>query len=172
MNIELKKIQFGADQLHRETLNFACEIYADGKLIASAYNEGSGGMTSISAYPHNVENVRKIADVNQYLESVSTDKTFDGYLNDYVDNKIDEAFNARQRAKFEKKMQNDFKKVICYGIPNGDGYGILSWKNYKLEDLLKSEGGRKAVSKALADLKTRLAKDEVILNTNIPQELY
>jgi hypothetical protein len=58
-------------------------------------------------------------------------------------------------------------KGICYGSENG--YKILSWKGYTLEQLLNRNEGRVHIRKQLQELENR---GETILNTNLPKDNF
>jgi hypothetical protein len=171
MNIELKKIKH-SERLSRETFAFTAELHVDGKKIADVENNGSGGCNNI--YPcidGGYAFIEKLEEFCKTLPSVPSEYEEIGDLSMSLDFKISilvgEYLEAKDAAKFAKNLLKDMNKGILLKIPNG--YEIATWKGHTIESLLKIEKGRSVIKAKISELKSQ---GEIILNTNIPQELF
>lgn len=170
MKIELKKVSF-SERMSKETNCFTADIYVDGKKVGYAENRGEGGNTDCR--PYTKEQGVVLAKADEYCKTlppitcVELDFTYKQNLESVVDDLLTKWLVERDAKKLEKKVEKDCKQGICYKSENG--YRIVTWKTHTLEDLLKFEKGREAVKKSLQGLEQR---GEVVLNKNIPQELY
>lgn len=168
MKIELKNIKH-YPKLSDETNAFTAEIYVDGIKTAQAENGGYGAETIIHEYQGKS---KLLSDVRMYCKtlpkehSIAYDVDFEQTLDYIIDKLVCEDLLKKDKLKIKKSFEKDMKKGICYGTTI-EKYKILYWKNYTLEQLLNFETGKLIIKKALTNL-----KNENILNTNIPKELY
>ena len=77
---------------------------------------------------------------------------------------IDEIIDNYLKAKEEAKQIKMYDKAICFGVPNGSRYRTVSWKNRTLAQIDKIN-----LQIAYNDVKAKLGKGEVILNTNLKE---
>ena len=87
-------------------------------------------------------------------------------LEHFIDNIVDETLQAKDKAKFDKKLQKDMLKGIC--VKTDLGYSLLTWKGFTIEQMLSKPQGRTVVYQKVKDLK---AQGKQVLNTNIPSNL-
>lgn len=167
MKIELKNIKH-YPKLSDETNAFSADIYIDDVKTAHAENGGYGAETNIHEYQGKS---KLLSDVRMYCKTLPKehsnefDVDFEQTLDYIVDKLVYEDLLKKDKLKIKKYFEKDMKKGICYGTI--ENYKILYWKNYSLEQLLNYETGKLVIKKALTNL-----KNENILNTNIPKELY
>ena len=79
-----------------------------------------------------------------------------------MENWIDFQIANKENEKFQKKLQKDMLKGICYGSVMM--YATVYWKNHTLEQLLNSPVGKELIQKKVNELKTN---GETILNKNL-----
>lgn len=172
MKIELKNLKI-YDGMSEETIAFTSDVYVNGKKLAYAKNDGRGGCTYYHPYDRELRGVLEQAEA--YCKTLPS--TFSTYgektieikstLEKFIDDIVYKKYNDNVVAKNKKKLVKDMLKGICYGSENG--YKILSWKGYTLEQLLNRNEGRVVIRKKIEELVNR---GETILNTNLPKDNF
>lgn len=163
MKVELKKIKI-YDKLSDETTAFYGEIFINGKNCGYAKNEGRGGPTDYYAYPGFKE---EIEDAELYFKSLPEivypkDDYPELSIECNFENWIDLQVYNNQKEIENKKLIKLCEKNICYKCYGG--YKMIGWKNFKIEEMLKTPNGIKTIQNVINDLKS---KGEIILNTNL-----
>ena len=172
MKLELKNVKIN-EAFSEETLMFKADLFVNGKKVAYAHNDGRGGCTFYREYSIELRPVLKEAE--DYCKTLPS--TFSTYgsktieikstLEHWIDTIVYDISNKKEADKFKKKLAKDMLKGICYG--NDNGYKILSWKGYTLEQLLNRSEGRTVIKRNLQELENR---GEKILNTNLPKDNF
>lgn len=169
MKLELKNAKIN-EAFSEETLMFKADLYVNGKKVAYASNDGRGGCTFYS--PYSVELRLLLAQAEEWAKALPSklytygSKTIEikSNLEHWIDDVVYGISNKKVIEKHKKKLAKDMLKGICYGKENG--YRILSWKGYTLEQILNSHVGRTMVTKKIQEL---VGQGETILNTNLSQ---
>lgn len=188
MNIELKSIQV-YEKMSEETSAFTASIYIDGKKVGYTKNDGRGGATVYHADHHDYWPLIKEADefckkmppfvydVGRYgiteggkpAQPIEVPADLESYIDDIVLKHIQE----RDRLRFEKNLKKHQLNSLCIG--NEDSYNRITWpkknSSYTIEELLKSEQGRKSIKDTIKKYKAKMLPNERLLNTNIPAYL-
>jgi hypothetical protein len=171
MKIEIKNVKF-SEFASQETNCFTCNIYADGKKIGFARNQGTGGFTYCQPYDEGT--LDKFREVEKYCESLPPivckdfERPFE--VKSTLENIVDNLFENWLKEKENKKMQKDFNKGLC--LENPLGYDLVPF--YK--------GGQQLTLDKMASepsfleyVKTRCqhykSQGRVILNNNLPFEV-
>ena len=174
MEIKLKNIKF-SEHLSEETNAFTADIFVNGKKVGYAKNDGHGGCTWY--HPYSVEDRAIINEAEKYCLGLPPIKYSTLEIPMNLENKIDQLFEewlkAKDEAKLQKKLQKDMLKALC--IKTDGGYQAIKFKNENRNGFLNiaqvlAIEEKKYILKEIIDK----AKSEgrIILNTNIPQELY
>lgn len=168
MKLELKNVKIN-EAFSEETLMFKADLFVDGKKVGYANNDGRGGCTSYNAYENQRETLAKAEAFALTLPSTITefggkDYEFKSSLESWIDDTVNNIYNAKAQAKAEKKIQKLMETQVVWGIPNGNTYKHLGFKGgIKLEVLSP------ASVKSLVDaVKSRMLPNEEIFNKNIP----
>lgn len=177
MKIELKNLKINL-AFSEETLMFKADVYVDGVKCAYASNDGCGGCTSIHPYEGKRDLFRK---ANEYAESlpskeytfsnqtVKIKSTLELVIDDIVTKKADE----KELLKLQKQIDRRAKTCIVWGVPNTGSYKYLPifHKTSKMTiDMAYSNNNpmhKMILQKAIANVRTKLGKDEVIFNKNL-----
>ena len=159
MKIELKKISFN-ERMSDETNCFIADLYIDGKKVGYAQNEGRGGPTDYRG-DTKADNVL-IAKAEKYCKTLPKVKYHDMEWEQSLEGVIDDLLTEYLVAKEAKKKLKMYEKAICYGIPNAPSYRTVYWKGRVLKGVPLPY-----LQKAYDDVKAKLGKNEVILNTNL-----
>lgn len=166
MKLELKNIKVNL-AFSQETTMFQADIYANGKKIGYASNDGHGGSTDYNRYP-NQEEAMKAAET--YAQTLPSDfYEFDGKkreikmnLENWIDKQIDAYIAAKEIAKIEKRMAKKMETKIVIKRANGT-YSELGYnKNLKIKDLTHDN-----LVRLISAAKASLQEGDVILNKNI-----
>ena len=149
---------------------FKADLYVNGKKCAYANNDGRGGCTFYREYSQETRGLLILAE--EWAKALPS--TFHTYgektleinsnLEHWIDNVVYDISNKKVIEKHKKKLAKDMLKGICYGSDNG--YKILHWKGYTLEQILNRNEGRTLVTKKIQEL---VERGETILNTNLSQ---
>ncbi len=173
MKLELKNIKVNL-AFSEETTMFQADIFANGKKIGYANNDGHGGCTWYNAYEGQREALNKAEAFAQTLPSDYY--TFGGEkheikmnLEHWIDNQIEAHLNAKERVKFEKKIQKMCETKIVWGVPNSGNVQTWGFKGNKtnLSTICLTPNGRIAVLNLVNKVKAQLKEGEVIFNKNI-----
>lgn len=174
MKLELKNIKVNLT-FSEETTMFQADLYANGKKIAYANNDGRGGCTFYNRYPNQE---KALAEAEAYAKTLPSDfYEFGGKkheikmtLEHWIDTQIEAYVEAKESAKFQKKMEKDMLTHIVYGVPNSGKYRMYGFKGNKLPltELVKMEKGREAVKNLIETVKKQLKEGEEIFNKNLP----
>jgi hypothetical protein len=163
MKIEVKNISF-SERNSEETNCFAGDLYINGKKVGVCTNSGQGGPTCYHGFTKE-DNVL-IAEAEKYCKTLpnvrSEELNFE--FAQSLENIIDEQVTNYLVAKERKKKERMFEKAICYGVPNGYSYRTVYWKGRTLAQIDKIN-----LQRTYNDIKAKLGKGEVILNTNLAQ---
>jgi hypothetical protein len=172
MKLELKSVKIN-EAFSEETLMFKADLYVNGKKIAYANNDGRGGCTFYREYSRELRPILEQAEAycktlpSKFVTYGSKTIEIKSNLEHWIDTLVYDISNKKEAEKFKKKLAKDMLKGICYGSENG--YKILSWKGYTLEQLLNRNEGRTIIKKNLQELENR---GETILNTNLPKDNF
>jgi hypothetical protein len=169
MKLELKNVKIN-EAFSEETLMFKADLYVNGKKVAYANNDGRGGCTFCREYSIELRPI--LAQAEAYCKTLPS--TFHTYgsktieiksnLEHWIDDVVYGISNKKVIEKHKKKLAKDMLKGICYG--NDNGYKIIHWKGYTLEQILNRNEGREHVTKKIKEL---VERGETILNTNLSQ---
>jgi hypothetical protein len=169
MKLELKNVKIN-EAFSEETLMFKADLYVNGKKVAYANNDGRGGCTFYREYSRELRPI--IEQAEAYCKTLPS--TFHTYgertieiksnLEHWIDTNVYDISNKKVIEKHKKKLAKDMLKGICYG--NENGYKMLSWKGYTLEQILNRVDGREYVTRKIQELDSQ---GETILNTNLSQ---
>ena len=166
MKLDLKNIKVNLT-FSEETTMFQADIFANGKKIGYASNDGHGGCTWYNRYP-NQEEAMKSAEA--YAQTLPSDfYEFGGEkreikmnLEHWIDKQIDAYVTAKETAKFEKKMEKKMETHIIIKRTNGNYSEIGYGTKVKIKDLSHDNFVR-LVNAAKASLQ----EGDVVLNKNI-----
>lgn len=166
MKIELRKLKI-VESMSEETTAFTADIYIEGYKSGYAKNDGQGGCTFYHTYE-----VRRdlIKQAEAYCLGLPA-KDYGSFklpmnLEHFIDKIVDETLQAKEQAKFDKKLQKDMLKGVC--VKTEMGYSLISWKGFTLEQLLSNPKGCTVVYNKIRELK---AEGKQVLNTNVPSNL-
>jgi len=173
MKLELKNIKVNL-AFSEETTMFKADIYANGKKIGYADNDGHGGCTCYNAYEGQREALKAAEAFAQTLPSDfyqygGEKREIKMNLEHWIDKQVDEHINAKERVKFEKKIQKMCETKIVWGVPNSGNVQAWGFKGNKLNlsTICLTPNGRIAVDNLVAKVKAELKDGEVIFNKNI-----
>lgn len=172
MEIQLKNIKF-SEALSEETNAFVADVYVNKVKVAYAKNDGQGGNTFYHAYEGQrvlLVQAEEFCKTLPPLKIGNSEYPFD--LETKIDELLEEWLEAKNDAKFAKKLQKDILTGLC--VKTANGYEQLVWTSYKrnnvsIADMVGSAFGREILKRAIAKL---TAEGKEILNTNIPQHLF
>lgn len=177
LKIEIRKFKYFPSG-SQETNCFTAEVWADGELIAYADNNGHGGCTHIRPNPGMQT---KCMDVDIYLKSLPPTQCEVGKhkfdmeqsLENTVDQLVDDAINAKEMEKFQRKMAATMLKGIVVGKPGAGSYATWSYKRPLAEIFATAQGKQVVTTHLLAHVaKGEIdGKDKQLLNTNLPAEI-
>lgn len=165
MNIELKNIRV-YERLSEETNAFTATLYVNKYRVAECRNDGHGGCTLIDVRYNDKTAKELYSQAEEYCLNLPPHKSNYGDLKMdlefFVDLEIGKFLAKKDEQKFQKKLQKDMLKGICYG--DEKQYKCLSWKKLTLSDLIKHPKGIDILKNEVTKLKDR---GENILNTNL-----
>lgn len=170
MKIEIRKLTVN-HKFSQETLMFMADVYVDGKKVAYARNEGHGGCTNIQPYEGQRELLRKAEEYCKSLPMKYSKAKGDNFdmeqnLESIIDDLVYAEDNAKEKERFEKKMQKHMLTSIIYGVPDSGSYRMIGYKK-TLAEVNASPGGNLSIQQLVNDTKKKLQPGEVILNTNL-----
>jgi hypothetical protein len=174
MKIELKSLKINKS-FSEETICFTADIYANGKKVGYAKNDGHGGCTDYHHYEKTrdllkeVEEHCKTLPPQSYVYNGET-KEYDTTLEHVIDNLVTDKFNSDEAKAVERKLLKKCETHICWGVPNSGNYHMIGFKGSpKLADMLRNPIHQKLVSNLYLRIKKEELKEgEVILNKNLP----
>ena len=166
MDIQLRKLKI-YEGMSEETTAFTADIYVGNIKAGYAKSDGQGGCTFYHAY----EDKRGLIEQAEAYCLGLPAKDYGSFklpmnLEHFIDNIVDETLQAKEQAKFDKKLQKDMLKGIC--VKTDLGYSLLTWKGFTIEQMLSKPQGRTVVYQKVRDLK---AQGKQVLNTNVPSNL-
>lgn len=166
MKLELKKIKF-YESLSQETNCFTAELFCNEEHVASCDNNGCGGNTNIRRLEGKMDLIntleewcKKQPQVEYNFDDLKPFK-IDYSLEIFVDGEVDKFIEAKEKIKFQKKLDRDCLRGICVSVPNG--YSITKW-NKNIIEMLDSENGRAVLTKKIISLEN---EGKIILNKNL-----
>jgi hypothetical protein len=174
MEIKLKNIKIN-DSFSEETTCFTADIYADGKKVGTAKNDGHGGDTWCRPLYSEDDNVnhaqRKLFELVEIYCKTLPDRTvqlhedrepFTYSMN--LETVVDDLLAEHLDEKFKKKMVKDMEKGVIYG--DSQRYHMIYWKGTTISALLENPTGKARIMKVIEDIESL---GQTILNTNIPR---
>jgi hypothetical protein len=173
MKLELKNVKIN-ETFSEETLMFKADLFADGKKIAYAENDGHGGCTWCNAYENQREALAKAEAFALTLPSTfatfgGKDYEFKSSLESWIDDAISKLQDSKELVKLQKKIEKACENYIVWGVPNELSFQKWGFKQkFVLADLYKTIKGKEAIDKLVAKVKADLEPNEVIFNKNIP----
>jgi hypothetical protein len=167
MKIELKSLKI-YDRMSEETIAFTADVYVNGKKVAYAKNDGCGGSTYYNRYP-NSDNAL-LNEAEAYCKSLPPEKSTLGdktlelpqSLESVIDEWVYRVFNEKETAKFQKKLEKNMEKGLCFGTP--DHYEIITWKGLTIPQMMAIGKGRDVLRAKILEMES---KGKKVLNTNI-----
>lgn len=177
--VEIKKLQYFAAG-SQETNNFVCDVWVNGLKFGDASNEGHGGPTSISPDSRNYSDLRAI---DYYFKSlppiIDKDFLFEGKpfempqsFENEVDRLVDEFINAKEKAKFAKKMEKNMLTALVVGDGESTYWMIkYQWPMEKvMTDVMARLRLKQTISKYVKSGEIN-STDKRVLNTNLSHEM-
>jgi hypothetical protein len=174
MKIELKNIKH-SEWGSEETNCFQANIYLNGKLVGYCDNNGKGESTSYNRVPNvDYKVIQEMEDYCKGLPPIEYDShlrqgekfTIKMTLEHYLDDLLCKYLDAKNKAKFDKKMAKEMLKGILIG--NDKEYRTISFK-LPLQEMWENYPDHFKLT-----LKNKLEKYKEqgyrLLNTNIPQQ--
>jgi hypothetical protein len=163
MKLELKKIKVNL-AFSEETTQFMAEIYANGKNIGYARNDGQGGCTHYHPHEGQREAIRAAEEYaktlpSEFYELGGQKHEIKMNLEYWIDKQIFDYLLAKERAKLEKKMDTQ----IIIECANGT-HRLMGFKGnkMKLKDMPND-----MLTRLVNAAKASLQEGDVILNKNI-----
>ena len=175
LEIQLKNVKLGASFMHQETINFAADIYLNGKKIGFAFNDGQGGCTHCT--PDGRENFAILNEVEKHYLAKPAVKYEDygggelKYSLDYfIDEEVGKLMDAREIAKVNKKIAKYMINHIVIG--NEEKYKAGKLEEYRIVKYLYPiatiiEKAPTKLKEALVNHIAKLGKGEAILNPEL-----
>jgi hypothetical protein len=166
MKLELKNIKVNLT-FSEETTMFQADLYANGKKIGYANNDGHGGCTWYNAYEGQREALNEAEKFAQTLPSDFYElggKKHEIKMNleYWIDKQIDVYVQAKEEAKIQKKLEKKMETKVIIKRANG-AYSEMGYKSkMKIKDMPSN-----LVEKLVLAAKASLQKGDVILNKNI-----
>lgn len=149
-----------------ETECFVAALYVNGKKLADCDNDGHGGPTNVR---FSLETGKLGKEIEDFLKKQPKIKP-DGYdfelqldLEYIVDDLLEKYLNAKFIDKLRKKTAT--KLVFKQSETQ---YSHIGWGKHTIEEMLKTESGRKTIKATIA---RESAKGYKLINENIPEEL-
>lgn len=169
MDIRLSKVKV-FDELSQETIAFTAEVFIGDKKVASARNDGGGGMTML--HPVDVAGQQLIIEAEKWLKEPQTGAKVGKFYNlsDYVDALLTPYLAALDKADYERTVRKEMNKGILYGEP----YVSLFCRplSNTVNQICATEAGMNTLMKAIKDDIVPEFKDGwKILNQNLPKQL-
>ena len=168
MIITLKKVKIN-DRASEETTHFTADIYADGKLVGYAKNDGHGGSTDY--YPVDGKRAAltqlEIGCQNQpgiVYQYEGKPYTMRPSLENTVDEIISKKVDENAAKKSQQQLNRSMLKGILYLIEGDPQPWVTSWKGKTLAKMLETVKGQSIVLKKIEEIK---AAGHKILNTNL-----
>lgn len=161
MKIELKNVKYYSG-MSEETNAFTADVYADGKKVGYAKNEGCGGNTFVSCFAETRTQFQRVEAYCKSLPAIpykygDEDFSMESDLENVVDQLFEKWLNDKETKKLEKKMIDH----IMWGVPNGYSYCSVKFKrplNQIPHPILQNY---------LDEYKKKFKDGEKFLNTNL-----
>lgn len=166
MKLELKNIKVNLT-FSEETTMFQADIYANGKKIGYASNDGHGGSSDYNAYEGQREALREAEKFAQTLPSIFYqfgDKKNEIKMNleHWIDTQIEAYVTAKETAKLEKKLEKKMETKVIVKRANGNHTEFGFNSKMKIKDMPQH-----LIEKMVSAAKASLGEGDVILNKNI-----
>lgn len=157
MKIELKSLRISL-AMSEETTAFTADVYINGVKAGYAKNQGCGGSTSTNPYEGFWTTLQA---AEKHLAENTKEETFDGHLNDFIDNLVYAELQNKEKEAFEKKLQKATVNGIVWGVKGGMEFNVLRLKKpFTIAQLNQVQ-----ITNLLS--KVTLKANEVILNKNL-----
>lgn len=171
MNIEIKNIKVNL-AFSEETTCFTADIFVNGFKTGYARNDGQGGCTNIQSYEHKFGILCEAEAFAKTLPSTThkfskTTMVIESDLEGVVDQAIDDHVNAKDKIKFEAKLQKAMVCNIIFGVPNSGKVSSIGYGKKPLRGIVMTN--RVQVQSLVDRVRTELKVGEVILNTNLTE---
>ena len=153
---------------------YQCDLYLDNKKIALINDDGYGGETEIKFYTSQAEEKLKsfLTEINyaehlfkngwEFMKSPSKI-----YFNSQIVALTENTINIKEEEKLQKKIAKATLKGFIYGTDNY--YSAVTYKVTLADIVAKYPKGLELLQKRYDKLKTDLAKDEKVFNTNLEE---
>jgi hypothetical protein len=163
MKIELKNIKF-SEWVSEETNCFQATIYADGKRIGFASNDGHGGNTWCQ---HDLNMKEAFRAAEEYCKTLPPINYGRFEIDSNLENIVDKLFEEWLDKKKEKKKEKNYVKGICFGTKSYHELVVFlkDKKPATLAEILKTTAGVEHVKKFCEEKK---ARGFTIFNNNLP----
>ena len=151
-------------------------VHINGLKCLFIYDSGDGGdleiekltKSSIPNIDKRIELLNKFVDQlpKEKFEFGKTVKYYKVTLESYLNTKINDFMIAKEKAKFQKKMEKHFLTCIVFGVPDSGSYQFLNYKKplSSLPDMF--------LENQIKNVQNKYCKDNVqILNTNLEKFL-
>lgn len=166
MEVELKNLHI-SDKQSRKTIAFTADVHINGRKIAYARNDGSGGITVI--HPYEIKDMGMINEAGRYYKSQSANTGFPAYsyyLSEWVYNLVEQ----EQRKRFMQKIETIAVKSLIYG--NGiNEYAFVTFKRPVTDYLATPEGINKLKADAAKGFAKYYNNGWTILNPHVPENI-
>jgi hypothetical protein len=178
--VELKKVKTFQG---RDGYGLNAEVYIDGVYCMFVIDDGNGGCLdfqyNLKAGKDNYnamikQKIKSLEDyiatlpdeVSEFMKDDGKPFTFKQTLESYINQLVDEMEEAKNKAKFQKKMVKLFETAIVFGVPDSGKYRYVSFRNpIKFYD---TPAYRNIVQNGVDDIKRKYCTDGVqILNNNL-----
>jgi hypothetical protein len=168
MKIELKKIKNGL--IGREGPSWQAELHIDGRKVAMVHQRGDGGEIDIRPFDNDdwvtlnkaEEYAKTLPPIHRGCEEMQ--KAF-GPMEMDLRLLVDEMWDDWQ---VEKRLMKDEKKGVLLGYDRKGTYSMITWKGYKVDDLLKTQQGIEFLKTALERIqREKCVGGIMILNNNL-----
>ena len=146
------------------------DLVVNGKKICFVRDAGNGGCFDFDIYGKTDKDIKGnravLSMVTAYAESLPKRPFGGGIAGEFqpdLDTLIDDLFAEKENAKADKKLTKKMETHIILGVPNANSY-----RSVKL-NLPLSQYPLNALQNFVNQLKPRMNRGEVFLNTNFPE---
>lgn len=149
-----------------ETECFVATLYVNGKKLADCNNEGYGGPTNVRFFP---ETAKLGNEIEAFLKEQPKIKPegCDFELDLDLEYIVDDLLTKHLEAKFIDKLRKKTATKLIFKHSETQ-YSQIGWGKHTIEEMLKTESGRKTIKATIA---RECAQGHKLFNENIPEEL-
>ncbi|MEP2668914.1 MAG: hypothetical protein ABJH04_07960 [Cyclobacteriaceae bacterium] len=167
MEITLKRLAI-FERMSEETTAFSADIYADGKKVGYAKNDGRGGETLCNPFTETLEAFKMASNYADSLPPVKSEfngNTFEfkSSIESIVDDIVDKEVQSREAKKFQKKMEKAMIDGFVVGVRGSNSFSVYKFKKgVNIASLPKN-----VLQRMIQEMDFNLKEGEEILNTNL-----